>query len=270
MPFFRRFLSRSLFFDSDGGGGGGTDPSSGDGDNPTAPGGRLDPERLKAKHGDAEAALRSLAYKLDEVERDNAQLRQERRELREQVPGEDDVVLSEEDAQALRERGLITDEGAVDVAPYDEATERAKKADRLEREKHMETVAEVAGAKLGALKMVGADLEYEVQGEGENRSVRVREGEEDDWTPLAKYADEHWADVKDSIFPEDGGASASESGGEGDQKTKISRRPGGGGSSAPDTQAGEGSRPAAKDKGEGGGGQKKQYRFQQSSDVSWD
>lgn len=172
MRHWQRFLERSLLFDSDGGGG----SSAAGGDGGDGGSGRdvpLDTDVLVAKYGDARAALAKVVSKLDSVEADNAKYRKQIRDLKEKVPGEDERVLSAEEQQALRERGLLTEEGEIDVKPFDEKAKRAEAADALEHKEQLREVAEVEGIEgFDAFAELAADDAFEIQEEdGEKYAV---------------------------------------------------------------------------------------------------
>ena len=138
-----RLLQRSLLFDSDGGGsGGGGDGGNGSGSGRDVP---LDTDVLIAKYGDAQRALAKVVAKLDAVEKDNADYRQQIRDLRAKVPADDARVLTPDEQKALRERGLLTEEGELKPEIFDEKAKRAQTADALERKEKLRAVTEAAG-----------------------------------------------------------------------------------------------------------------------------
>ena len=252
MNTFSRLLQQQVPFDKDGGGGDGGRPS------------RLDPEVLLAKHDDAKDAVRVLSRKLNEVEADNASLREERRTLRKQLPSDDDVVLSAEEASALHEIGVLTDDNTVqhdDVQQRLEAGREAQqKLQSIERNKHMETVASAAGVQLGALRLATKahddDVEYQIQGDGENASVVVKT--DDGVQDFDQFADDHFSDVKTALYADP------ESGSDDDEGQEASTP---GSKQAPSTQAGDGTRPSGKSKEKTT--KTRNYRFQKKGDVEW-
>lgn len=171
---------------------------------PTDPGGRLDPERLKASAGgDPNIALQRLAYKLDEVERDNANYRQRIRDLEGAQPEEGSVVLSGEDAatyKALLDGRTLKDTATL-VASGQDAL--AKLAER-ESEDRLRTVAEATGARLSVLKLAPGvkDLSFKVEQNGEGKTVKVeydKDGKASTET-FGDFAKREWPDLVDVLF----------------------------------------------------------------------
>ncbi len=201
-----RFMNRGWYFDADKGkGGAGTndapepDTPAAD-DNPTSPGGRLHPERLKAEHGSAEAALSVLAMKLNTVEADNARYRQQIRDLQAQVPAEGAVVLSGDDAtrwQAYQELG----------AP-DEIRQQREQYQTLQRRQLLGEAAQAAGYKASVLETLAGSLSLELR-EEQHEGQAVRRPfvvpEEGDAVALTEYAAQHWADFMPSLVAQNGG-----------------------------------------------------------------
>ena len=183
----------------DGGeGGGGQDaPNNGGQDNPTAPGGHLDPERLKAKHGNAEAALRALAFKLDDVERDNARQRQEIAGLKGKVPGEGTVVLTGEQAavwQAYQELGK-PDEIKATKTGYAQ----------LQRDRLFQEAAAAHGYKAAVLGQLpgidGYQIEVrEQEKDGKKVKVAIAKSGEGQERPLPELLQEKWADFTPALI----------------------------------------------------------------------
>lgn len=177
---------------------------------PTDSGGRLDPVRLVAEHGTADAAVRALAYKLNDVERDNADIRAKLREAKTLIPGDDALILKGE-AKANLETLLATlAEAGLDTS--DKLTARIAQADAdaakvatADRRAEYARVAEAVGANADALAAVFADgEEFRIEGEGEARKVFVIPRTVGDAKPeeaeLGAYVDEHKAALKPALF----------------------------------------------------------------------
>jgi hypothetical protein len=161
----------------------------------TAPGERLDPQRVKSEEGSWESAARRLAHKLNKVESDNADLRAERRQLREQTPDDDAVVLKGDEAERYREL-----EGTEDAEPLETLKTRAEenasaqeRLQELERKETLRTVADAAGiTNLDAFEGITNgevfDVREETGEEGETvRRAYVAPDEETDAVPLEDY-----------------------------------------------------------------------------------
>lgn len=191
----RRYLRRSLCFDSDGGSGGGSVGDESSGSSGGGSSGRdvpLDTDVLVAKYGDARAALAKVVSKLDDVEADNAKYRQQIRDLKANQPADDALVLDAGQQEALRERGLLTEEGELKPEAFDEKAERAQRADELEQKETLRTAAEAAGiTSFEAFEGLvnGEDFEVEEGDEDEAPTVTVihEEDGEERRTPLEKY-----------------------------------------------------------------------------------
>lgn len=162
---------------------------------PIEPPARLDPQQLLAKHGDWEAVARSLAYKVDEVERDNAKYRAQKRELAAQIPADDAVILTgdakvayEALVASLAEAGLDTADKL--KAHVELAQANAAKVAESDRAAENARIAEALGnVNPDAIPAVFTDGEtFEIEGEGDSRTVYVkpREGER---TPFEAYVD---------------------------------------------------------------------------------
>lgn len=127
------FPSRTLLFDKDDGGGGG---GGSDDDPPKSKESRLDPDVLLAKHGSQERVIQKLIAKVDQLESDNYSLREDRRTLRDKVPPENAVVLTDGvAAEAIR--------NADDPDAYIEnLVEASKKGQELQRKLSLQEAAD--------------------------------------------------------------------------------------------------------------------------------
>jgi len=210
--------------------------------------------------------------KITQLLQDNYEQREQLRQLRDKAPGEDDVVLSAEQATELHELGVL-DGGEVQTDEIEETLEEGREArqklQQIETKKHRQQVAKAAGVNADALEMatkgLGADVEYEIQGEGENASV-VAKPEEGDPQDFDEFAEKHFAFVQKALYD-----TGSDEEGDGDDTPDQEPGPSGPSSPAPSTQAGEGNRPSSdgedEDSGPSSGG--RGYRFESSSDAEW-
>lgn len=197
---------------------------------------------------------------------DNHQLREERRQLRDQMPEEDEVVLSASEAKELRDLGVLGDEG-VETDSLEDELEQGREArqqiQQIETKRHRKEVAETAGVNPDALEMatkaLDTDVDYEIQGEGENASVVVKP-EEGDPADFDAFAEEHFTGVQKALYD-----TGSEDGGEEEETEEAGPDPSG--PSAPSTQAGEGNRPSSD--GEGDDEDNRRYRFESDQDAEW-
>mgnify|MGYP000005137963 CR=1 FL=1 len=227
------------FADGDGGDDGG-DGSSGDGGSSGGGGSsndlpnHLDPQRLMAEHGDAQRALGKLSQKAEQLETENKDLREERRTLRDQVPSDEDVVISNERVDELREKGLLDTDNptAEDVIEALEAEH--EKRITLENRQRFNRVVEMTGADRGILEDIGADtLNYELREvEGEDTSevqvyVQTEEGE----TEFTQYIEQEYPNLSDAIL--EGTDTGTSGGDQGSSSSSfVPAQPSGGGGSS--------------------------------------
>lgn len=179
--------------DDNAGGGGNSQDNGG---NPSAPGGHLDPERLKAKHGDAEAALRALAFKLDDVERDNAKQRQEIGELKAQLPGEGSVVLSGDQTAVWQAYQALGKPDELQTALGNFA--------KLQRDEIFRAAAEAHQLKASVLSNLKGIDDYQIEvreqeQDGKKVKVAIAKNKEGQERPLTDLINEKWADFKPAL-----------------------------------------------------------------------
>lgn len=182
-----------ILFDQDGGGGGGdgggggTPPAQSPNDTPPAI-----QNLINRNNGDAMAAIATLLS-------ENAQLRADRRALREKLPADGSIVLTGEQAQFWSTLDATKLDAAKLKELQDAATERDQlRADRdkLQRNATINDAANVAGFKPTVLATLIGDLSVEID-DGETRVAYVKDG--DKRTPLVDYAAQHWADFLPSL-----------------------------------------------------------------------
>jgi hypothetical protein len=192
----------------DGGADGGERDTS-DAGNPPADA-RPKPSDLLARYGkDGDAALR-MAERLSAVLEDNFKAREKNRQLRDEVAGlrgkaapEGAVVLSADEAKRWEAyQGLGVEPAAIKAALAERDEARGSLA-KLEREKVLRDVADVAGYKPSVLGQLpgSADLAFEIRtvtqdGKSE-RAVYVKADGKD--VPLTEYAQQQWADFRPAL-----------------------------------------------------------------------
>lgn len=185
------FIGRTQlrFYEPDGGNNpaGGTGGQGGTGENPE----RQNLQGLLARHNnDAMAVVATLLS-------ENHSLRDERRSLRGQLPGQGAVVLTPEQAtqwQAYQQLGAVE---SLQTSLTERETFSGQLA-TLQREKLLGDVESVSGYRASVLsKLPGADkLGFEIRESTVDgkavKSVVVKDGDKE--TPLADYAKSTWAD----------------------------------------------------------------------------
>src|SRR5690606_7274026 len=127
-------------------------------DDPLAPGGRLSPERLKAQHGNAEAALQSLAFKCNQLEADNANYRKEIRDLKGKLPKDDSIVLEGDEKKEYEQFKTLGKFSDV-KQKLDDGVKASEALATYEREAQMREAAKVAGINFDVLKLAPKALE---------------------------------------------------------------------------------------------------------------
>lgn len=180
------------------------EPQGGEG-NPqvAADGGSKAPDSSKAatmiaKYGSAEGAVLTLMG-------ENYKAREELRDLKARLPKDGSVVLEGDDARhwsTYRQFGTPGDlKKALDAGKQHEA-----EAAGFRKAETVRSAAEVLGFKPGVLATLARDLEIEI---GEDRGkdgkpvrTAVVKGDGESRTPLAEYAEAHWADFLPSLRAE--------------------------------------------------------------------
>jgi len=175
-----------------------TDDGSDDGR--TAPVTAADLTALIAEHGDAKAALQTLARERNEARAENAKLRKSNRELKDRAP-DGSVILKGDDAKAWGQyKELGTPEDLTKALEQKGELEK-QEAKRAKSEARADA-AEAIGWKAGALEKIAGvdDLEFELREEtveGEQVKVPYVKGGEVGDTPkrLEDHAKEAWSDL---------------------------------------------------------------------------
>ncbi|MGB1301548.1 MAG: hypothetical protein ACPG5O_10065 [Pseudoalteromonas tetraodonis] len=173
---------------------------------PTDSGERLDPVRLIAENGSAEAAVRALAFKLNDVERDNAKYRADIKTLKDAVPPEGARVLTPEQAAEfdafaadLRAHGI--EDAATLKAFAETAGANAAKVAAAERKEQLAEIAAITDTNADAIPDVFASGEtFEIRGEGDNRTVYVRPTPEAEAAEFGAYVDANKAPLKPALY----------------------------------------------------------------------
>jgi len=228
----------------------------------------LDADLLFTKYENQKRAAQKALDKVEELENHAYKLRQEKKELKRKVPSEGGVVLSPSEAEKLRDLGVLGEDGvkASDLEQELEAGREARqKLQKIEAQKRRKEVANTAGVDAGALQMatkaLDTDVEYEIQGEGENASVVVNP-EDGDPQDFDDFAEKHFSTLEGALYDTD---SDEDEGGEGEDGSQEG--PSGPSPNAPSTQAGEGNRPSGSDDEDEG--RERGYRFESDQDAEW-
>lgn len=190
---FLRLLGLQRFFEADrGSAGGDVDPPATDA-KPRA-------SEILERHG---SDAIKLAERLATREGDNYQLREERRQLKEQlaalhgkVPAADAVVLAGDDATAwaaYRQLGKLDE---LQAALSERETTKGELT-TLKRDLELRDVASIANYKIAVLRQLAGDAQFVIKDADGKKSIVVKDGDKE--TPLADYAKAKWADFLPSL-----------------------------------------------------------------------
>ena len=183
---FTRFL-QFFFYEADKGSGGDPDPKQDDA-KPRA-------SDILDRHG---SDAIKLAERLATREGDNYQLREERRQLREQLaqlqgklPADGAVVLAGDDATAWEAYRALGKLDELQAALSERETTKSELT-TLKRDLELRDVAQIANYKIAVLKQLAGDAQFAIKEADGKKSIVVKDGEKE--TPLADYAKARWAD----------------------------------------------------------------------------
>lgn len=171
------FGRHTLFFEPDRGGGSGNNPPTDD---------RQNLQGLLQRHqGDALAVVSTLLA-------ENHSLRDERRQLRSQLPPQGAVVLNEQQAGQWTAYQQL---GTVEALTQERTTAQTTQTELtgLRRESLLNKVEGASGYKASVLGRLADDkIGFEIREADGKKSVIVKDGDKE--TPLAEYAQAKWAD----------------------------------------------------------------------------
>jgi hypothetical protein len=172
-------------------------PSQGGGQNPQSPqGGGHDWQQALNNLIQRQGGVDSTAALLFQENREH---RQRIRELEQRVPGEGAVVLTGDQAQAWQTYSQLGNPAEVQQR-LTAAEQAQQELAGLRRAEQVRSVAEAAGYKPNVLQRLAEGLTLDLreqQVEGQTARVPVvvtGEGQQQQATPLAEYAQQHWAD----------------------------------------------------------------------------
>jgi len=168
----------------------------------------LNPDLLIQEHGDAQRALGALSQKAEDLESDNADLRDQRRKLREQVPGDDDIVVSADRVDELRDAGYLETETPTADDLISALKEERSQRRQVENKQKFARVIDLTGADRGVLEDLGADtLDYqltEVEGDDGGTEVQVEVETDDGTQEFTEYIEDEYPNLADAILSGDG------------------------------------------------------------------
>jgi len=208
--------SRTIFYDSDGGGGGGSSSEGGVSD-----------EELERQAERAAQEGRSIE-KIKNLLEDNYEQREQLRQLREQIPDDDQVVLDPEQAERLQEVGALGEDGDVQADSLEERLSEAEEAQQelqaLRRKEKRREVYEATGLNAEAAEdILPDDVEYETEtvdtedGEETKAFVETEDGRKE----VGEYVQESFSEpIQDALYAESG-----EGGGEEEEESSSKSVP---------------------------------------------
>lgn len=166
-------------------------------DDPLAPGGRLDVNRLIAEHGDAKAAAAVLARKVNEVERDNAEYRARERAYKAAAPEGSEILQPADVALWNAYRALGTPDDLTAKLSQGEAA--ATKVAENDRKAALSAVSERVDTALWDTLRDSDKVALSIEGEGdEARVMATPEGGQA--VPFEDYAREHYPAAADGLL----------------------------------------------------------------------
>lgn len=153
--------------------------------------------------------------KITQLLQDNYEQREQLREVRSRLPGDDQVVLGEEEAEQLRELGALSEDGEVQAGQVQERLEEAESAQEelqaFRRRERRREVYEAEGLNEEAAEdILPDDIDFEVEeGEGEDEETAAYVSTEDGRTPVSEYIEEEFSEpIQQALTGEVGGAEA--------------------------------------------------------------
>jgi len=149
--------------------------------------------------------------KITQLLQDNYEQREQLRQLRDQLPSDDEVVLGEEEQEQLREVGALGEDGTVQADQLQERLSEGEEAQNelkaLRRKEQRREVYEATGMNAEAAEdILPDDVEYEVETEAnedgeEEATAYVITG--DGRTPVEDHIEEHYSDpIQNALFSE--------------------------------------------------------------------
>jgi hypothetical protein len=179
----------------------------------------LDQDELLARYGNQERVIQKLITKIDNLEADNADLREDRRKLRDQTPAEDQIILGADEADQLRELGALDEEGEVQAGEVQERLQEAEEAQEelqaYRRRERRRKVYEAEGLNEEAAEdILPEDLDFEVEdGEGDDEETEAFVKTDDGRTPVFEYIEANFSEpiqnaLAGSTGEEEGGSSS--------------------------------------------------------------
>jgi len=225
MNLYNRWFRRSLNYAPEGGGGGGGGGSSSEGG--------VSDEELERQAERAAEKGRSVE-KIKSLLEDNYEQREQLRQLREQMPGDDQVVLDSDQAEKLQELGALDEDSTVQAEEVKERIESGEEAEeelqRLRQREKRREVYETTGLNAEAAEDILPDeVEYETE------AVETEDGEEtkafvvtdDGRTPVEEHIEETYSNpIQSALYAESGeGGSEDDESGSGSGKSVPQQTP---------------------------------------------
>jgi len=137
--------------------------------------------------------------KITQLLQDNYEQREQLRQLRDQQPSDDQVVLDQDQAEQLREVGALSDDGEVQADQLQERLQEGEEAQEqlqaYRRREQRRQVYEAEGLNEEAAEdILPDDLDFEVEeGEGEDEESQAFVQTEDGRTPVSEYIEESFS-----------------------------------------------------------------------------
>lgn len=164
------------------------------------------------EHGDARQALGALSQKVETLESERKQQREQVRDLKDQVPDDQAVVVDPDTIEELREQGFLdSDDPTADDLIQALQEEREQRV-TLQNKQRFEEVVSVTGANRDVLKDIGADtLTYEVEEETDDDGNTMETAyvkTDDGRVEFTQYVKNEYPTLADTILDGSGSTSS--------------------------------------------------------------
>jgi hypothetical protein len=181
----------------------------------------LDADLLFTKYENEKRAAQKALDKVEELEDHAYKLRQEKKELEDQVPGDDVVVIGPGEQKQLLELGALGEDGEVQAGEVQKRLQEAEDAEEelqaYRRRERRREVYEAEGLNEEAAEdILPEDLDFEVEdGEGDDEEAEAFVKTDDGRTPVSEYIEENFSKpiqnaLAGSTGEEEGGSSSAQ------------------------------------------------------------
>ena len=168
-------------------------------ENETTDGNDMTQEELEQQAQQAVEDGRAM-QKITQLLQDNYEQREQLREVRFKLPSDDEVVLSPDEQEALRELGALGENGEVQAGEVQKRLQEAENAEEelqaYRRRERRREVYEAEGLNEEAAEdILPEDLDFEVEeGEGDDEDTTAYVQTENGRTPVSEYIEDNFSE----------------------------------------------------------------------------